>query len=48
MSHVFSMFQSLVDIAIGLEYKRSEVGEQKRKATSHGQSGSVSRPRFPP
>jgi hypothetical protein len=48
MSHVFPMFQSLVDSAIHLEYKRRELGEQKRKATSQGQSGSVTRPRFAP
>jgi hypothetical protein len=40
MSHVFPTFQSLVDSVIRLEYKRRELGEQKRKATSQGQSGS--------
>jgi hypothetical protein len=48
MSHVFPTFQSLVDSAIRLEYKRRELGEQNRKATSQGQSGSVTRPRFAP
>jgi hypothetical protein len=48
MSHVFPTFQRLVDSAIHLEYKRRELGEQKRKATSQGQSGSVTRPRFTP
>jgi hypothetical protein len=48
MSHVFPTLQSLVDSAIRLEYKRREMGEQKRKATSQGQSGSVTRPRFAP
>jgi hypothetical protein len=48
MSHVFPTFQSLVDSAILLEYKRRELGEQKRKATSQGNSGSVTRPRFAP
>jgi hypothetical protein len=44
MSHSFPTFQSLVDSAIHLEYKCRELGEQKRKATSYGQSGSVTRP----
>jgi hypothetical protein len=35
-SHVFPTFQSLVDGAIRLEYKRRELGEQKMKATSQG------------
>jgi hypothetical protein len=48
MSHTFPAFQNLVDSAIHLEYKRRELGEQKRKATSYGQSGSVTRPRFTP
>jgi hypothetical protein len=48
MSHVFPTFQGLVDSAIRLEYKRRELGEQKRNATSQGQSGSVTRPRFAP
>jgi hypothetical protein len=48
MSHTFPTFQSLVDNVIRLEYKRRELEEQKRKATSYGQSGSVTRPRFAP
>jgi hypothetical protein len=48
MSHTFPTFQGLVDSAIRLEYKCRELGEQKRKATSYGQSGSVTRPRFAP
>jgi hypothetical protein len=46
MSHVFPTFQSLVDSVIRLEYKHRELGEKKRKATSQGQSGSVTHPRF--
>jgi hypothetical protein len=34
MSHTFPTFQHLVDNAIRLEYKRRELKEQKRKATS--------------
>jgi hypothetical protein len=48
MSHTFPTFQSLVDNVIHLEYKRRELEEQKRKATSYGQSGSVTRLRFAP
>jgi hypothetical protein len=48
MSYPFPTFQQLVDAAIRLEYKRKELGELKRKATSSRQSGSVSRPRFTP
>jgi hypothetical protein len=48
MSHTFPTFQSLADSAIHLEYKRRELGEQKRKATSYGLSGSVTRTRFTP
>jgi hypothetical protein len=48
MPHAFPMFQSLVDSAIHLEYKHRELEEQKRKATSQGQSGSITRPRFAP
>jgi hypothetical protein len=48
MSYPFPTFQQLVDAAIRLEHKRKELGEQKRKATSSGQFGSVSRPRFTP
>jgi hypothetical protein len=48
MSYPFPNFQQLVDAAICLEHKRKELGEQKRKATSSGQFGSASRPRFNP
>jgi hypothetical protein len=48
MSYPFPTFQQLVDAAIRLEHKRKELGEQKRKATSSGQLGSVSCPRFTP
>jgi hypothetical protein len=48
MSYPFPTFQQLVDAAIRLEHKRKELEEQKRKATSFGQFGSVSRPRFNP
>jgi hypothetical protein len=48
MSYRFPTFQQLVDAAIRLEHKRKEPGEQKRKATSSGQFGSVSHPRFNP
>jgi hypothetical protein len=45
-SHTFPDFQTLVNKAIGLESKRKELGEQKRKFQSHGQSSSNTRPRF--
>jgi hypothetical protein len=45
-SHIFPDFQTLVNKAIGLESKRKEMGEQKRKFQSHGQSSSNTRPRF--
>jgi hypothetical protein len=48
MSYPFPNIQQLVDAAIRLEHKHKELGEQKRKATSSGQFGSVSRPRFNP
>jgi hypothetical protein len=48
MSYPFPTFQQLVDAAIRLEHKRKELGKQKRKATSSGQFGSVSLPRFNP
>jgi hypothetical protein len=48
MSYPFPIFQQLVDVAIHLEHKRKELGEQKWKATSSGQFGSVSHPRFTP
>jgi hypothetical protein len=36
MSYPFPNFQQLVDVAICLDHKRKELGEQKRKATSSG------------
>ena len=47
-SHTFSNFQALLDkaIAIGLESKHNELGEQKRKFQSQGQSSSNTRPRY--
>jgi hypothetical protein len=36
-SHTFPNFQMLLNKAIGLENKRMELGEQKRKFKSHGQ-----------
>jgi hypothetical protein len=45
-SHIFPDFHTLVNKAIGLESKRKEMGEQKRKFQSHGQSSSNTRPRF--
>jgi hypothetical protein len=48
MSYPFPDFQQLVHAAIRLEHKRKELGEQKRKATSSGQFGSASHPRFNP
>jgi hypothetical protein len=44
--HTFPSFQTLLNKAIGLEYKRKELEELKRKATTPGQSGSNTRPRF--
>jgi hypothetical protein len=46
--HTFPSFQMLLYKAIGLEYKRKELEELKRKATTFGQSGSNNRPRFTP
>jgi hypothetical protein len=43
-SHTFPKFLTLLDKAIGLESKRSELGEQKRKFQSQGQSSSNARP----
>jgi hypothetical protein len=43
-SHTFPNFQSLLDKAIDLESKRRELGEQKRKFQSQGQSSSMSPP----
>jgi hypothetical protein len=45
-SHIFPDFQTLVNKAIGLESKRKEMGEQKRKFQLHGQSSSNTRPHF--
>jgi hypothetical protein len=45
-SHTFPSFQQLLDKAITLESMRRELGEQKRKATTLGQSGSNIRPRL--
>ena len=45
--HRFESFQKLVDNAISVENARKEMGEQKRKFESQGQS-SNSRPRFGP
>jgi hypothetical protein len=45
-SHTFPNFQTLLDKAIGLESKRRELGEQKRKFQSQGQSRSNARPRY--
>ena len=45
--HRFDSFQKLVDNAIAVENARKEMGEQKRKFESQGQS-SNSRPRFGP
>jgi hypothetical protein len=46
MSHTFPSFQQLLDKAIILESMRRELGELKRKASTPGQSGSSTRPRF--
>jgi hypothetical protein len=46
MSHTFPTFQQLLDKAIVLESMRRELGELKRKASTPGQSGSSTRPRF--
>jgi hypothetical protein len=48
ISHTFPSFQMLLDKAIGLEYIRKELEDLKRKATTPGQSGSNTRPRFNP
>jgi hypothetical protein len=45
-SHTFPSFQHLLDKAITLESMRRELVEQKRKATTPGQSRSNIRPRF--
>ena len=44
-SHIFPDFQTLLNKAIGLENKCTELGEQKRKFHSHGQSSSNTHPR---
>jgi hypothetical protein len=44
-SHTFPNFQTLLNKAIDLENKQMELGEQKRKFKSHGQSSNT-RPRF--
>jgi hypothetical protein len=44
-SHTFPNFHALLNKAIGLENKWMELGEQKRKFRSHGQSSNT-RPRF--
>jgi hypothetical protein len=48
ISHTFPSFQMLLDKAIGLEYIRKELEDLNRKATTLGQSGSNTRPRFNP
>jgi hypothetical protein len=45
-SHTFLNFQMLLNKAIGLENKRNELREQKRKFQSQGQSSSNTRPRY--
>jgi hypothetical protein len=40
-SHTFPNFQTLLNKAIGLENKRMELREQKRKFKSHGQSSNT-------
>jgi hypothetical protein len=45
-SHTFPDFTTLLNKAIGLENKRRELGEQKRKFQSQGQSSSNTRPRY--
>jgi len=45
-SHTFPNFQTLLDKAIGLESKRKELGEMKRKFQSQGQSSSNTHPRY--
>jgi hypothetical protein len=43
-SHTFQKFETLLDKAIGLESKRKELSEQKRKFQFQGQSSSNTRP----
>jgi hypothetical protein len=45
-SHTFPDFRTLLNKAIGLESNRKELGEQKHKFQSHGQSSSNTRPRY--
>jgi hypothetical protein len=45
-SHTFQDFQTLLNKAIGLESKRKELGKQKCKFQSHGQSSSNTHPRY--
>jgi hypothetical protein len=45
-SHTFPDFQTLANKAIGPESKKKELGEQKHKFQSHGQSSSNTRPCF--
>jgi hypothetical protein len=45
-SHTFPNIQTLLDKAIGLESKRRELGKQKRKFQTQGQSSSNARPRY--
>jgi hypothetical protein len=46
LCHTFPNFHTLLDKAIGLESKRNELGEQKRKFQSQGESSSNTRPRY--
>jgi hypothetical protein len=48
MVHTFENFQKMVDNAILVERAHQEMGEQKRKFESSGQSNSNSRPRYTP
>jgi hypothetical protein len=45
-SHTFPNFATLLNKAIGLENKRRELGEEKHKFQSQGQSSSHTRPRY--
>jgi hypothetical protein len=45
-SYTSPNFQTLLDKAIGLESKRRELGDQKRKFQNQGQSSSNSRPLY--
>jgi hypothetical protein len=48
MVHTFENFQKMVDNAILVECARQEMGEQKRKFESSGQSNNNSRPHYTP